>query len=236
MYIMYLLITAFLPAFVPACIAVKQKISFSALAAAFFAAAVSVVPVLVLQSIVHSFLDGIILNRPEAVRILFNGFITAALTEESVKAAAFSLTAAVFLKIRNARKVKNDLCTKRTEESGRMEQPDAHHAGIVIALFFGFVFGGFENIFYGLRYPTLQLLRLCSASLVHGALGVFYVRMIRAETKRKSAAVFIAAVCLHGLYNFFILLGGLFILPAAAVIGIILSSSLRFASDYPIKE
>lgn len=91
---------------------------------------------------------------------------------------------------------------------------------MLLGAFFGFVFSGFENISYSLRYSNVQFLRLVTAALLHGTLGCFYASIISIETKRKAAFVFLAAVVLHGLYNFFISLGGGFILPAAAVLGI----------------
>ena len=197
MSIIGLLITAFLPASVAICITVKKYIPVYALAAVFFAAAASLLPVLALQHSVHTFLDAGIAKQSEAVRLLFNSFITAALIEETVKAAAFGLTAAMVLK-------------KRFGITQSM----------LLGVFFGFVFSGFENISYSLRYSNVQFLRLVTATLLHGTLGCFYASMISTKTKRKAALVFLAAVVLHGLYNFFISLGGGFILPAAAVLGI----------------
>ena len=197
MSIIRLLLTAFLPAAAAACIAVKKHVPVYALAAVFCAAAVSLLPVIVLQHLVHSFLDAGISGQPEAVQPLFNSFITAALIEEGVKAAVFGLTAAMVLK-------------KRFGITQSM----------LLGVFFGFVFSGFENISYSLRYSNVQSLRLVTAAVLHGALGCFYASMISTETKRKAAFVFLAAVVLHGLYNFFISLGGGFILPAAAVLGI----------------
>lgn len=197
MSIIGLLITAFLPASAAVCIAIKKHVPVYALAAVFFAAAASLLPALALQHSVHIFLDAGIAKQSEAVRLLFNSFITAALIEETIKAAAFGLTAAMVLK-------------KRFGITQSM----------LLGVFFGFVFSGFENISYSLRYFNVQFLRLVTAALLHGTLGCFYASMISTETKRKAAFVFLAAVVLHGLYNFFISLGGGFILPAAAVLGI----------------
>ena len=197
MSIIGLLITAFLPASAAVCIAIKKYVPVYALAAVFFAAAASLLPVLALQHSVHTFLDAGIAKQSEAVRLLFNSFITAALIEETVKAAAFGLTAAMVLK-------------KRFGITQSM----------LLGVFCGFVFSGFENISYSLRYSNVQFLRPVTAALLHGTLGCFYASMTYKNTKRKAAFVFLAAVVLHGLYNFFISLGGGFILPAAAVLGI----------------
>ena len=197
MRLAFLLFTAFLPASAAVCIAIKKHIPVYALAAVFFAAAASLLPVLALQHSVHTFLDAGIAKQSEAVRLLFNSFITAAWIEEGVKAAVFGLTAAMVLK-------------KRFGITQSM----------LLGVFFGFVFSGFENISYSLRYSNVQFLRLFTAALLHGTLGCFYASMISTKTKRKAALVFLAAVVLHGLYNFFISLGGGFILPAAAVLGI----------------
>ena len=197
MSIIGLLITAFLPASAAVCIAIKKYVPVYALAAVFFAAAASLLPVLALQHSVHTFLDVGIAKRSEAVRLLFNSFITAAWIEEGVKTGFFGLTAAMVLK-------------KRFGITQSM----------LLGVFFGFVFSGFENISYGLRYSNVQFLRLVTAAVLHGTLGCFYASMAYTKTKRKAAFIFFAAVVLHGLYNFFISLGGGFILPAVAVLGI----------------
>ena len=224
MSIIGLLLTAFLLAAAVACIAVKKHVPVYALAAVFCAAALSLLPILVLQHLVHSFLGSGISGQPEAVRLLFNSFITAALIEESVKAAFFCLTAAGLSK-----KIFGSVQGKNITVKGRdqIESTNRHvhyaifYHSIMLAVFFGFVFSGFENISYSLRYSGLQFLRLFTASLLHGMLGCFYASMAFAETKRKAALICAAAVLLHGLYNFFISLGGGFILPAAAILGIV---------------
>ena len=197
MSIILLLITAFLPASAAVCIAIKKHVPVYALAAVFCAAAVSLLPILALQHSVHTLLDAGLAQQPEVVQLLFNSVITAALIEEGVKAALFGLTIAIVLQ-------------KRV---GITES-------ILLGVFFGLVFSGFENISYSLRYSNVQFIRLVTAAVLHGSLGCFYVSMVRAATKRKAALIFFVAVILHGLYNFFISQGGGFILPALAVIGL----------------
>lgn len=197
MGIILLLITAFLPASAAVCIAIKKHVPVYALAAVFCAAAVSLLPVLALQHSVYIFFDAGLAQQPEVVQLLFNSVITAALIEEGVKAALFGLTIAIVLQ-------------KRV---GITES-------ILLGVFFGLVFSGFENISYSLRYSNVQFIRLVTAAVLHGSLGCFYVSMVRAATKRKAALIFFVAVILHGLYNFFISQGGGFILPALAVIGL----------------
>lgn len=197
MGIILLLITAFLPASAAVCIAIKKHVPVYALAAVFCAAAVSLLPILALQHSVYIFFDAGLAQQPEVVQLLFNSVITAALIEEGVKAALFGLTIAIVLQ-------------KRV---GITES-------ILLGVFFGLVFSGFENISYSLRYSNVQFIRLVTAAVLHGSLGCFYVSMVRAATKRKAALIFFVAVILHGLYNFFISQGGGFILPALAVIGL----------------
>lgn len=197
MSIILLLITAFLPASAAVCIAIKKHVPVYALAAVFCAAAVSLLPILALQHSVYIFFDAGLAQQPEVVQLLFNSVITAALIEEGVKAALFGLTIAIVLQ-------------KRV---GITES-------ILLGVFFGLVFSGFENISYSLRYSNVQFIRLVTAAVLHGSLGCFYVSMVRAATKRKAALIFFVAVILHGLYNFFISQGGGFILPALAVIGL----------------
>ena len=197
MGIILLLITAFLPASAAVCIAIKKHVPVYALAAVFCAAAVSLLPVLALQHSVHTLLDAGLAQQPEVVQLLFNSVITAALIEEGVKAALFGLTIAIVLQ-------------KRVGIT----------QSILLGVFFGLVFSGFENISYSLRYSNVQLIRLVTAAVLLGSLGCFYAPMVRAATKRKAALIFLVAVILHGLYNFFISQGGGFILPALAVIGL----------------
>lgn len=197
MSIILLLITAFLPASAAVCIAIKKHVPVYALAAVFCAAAVSLLPILALQHSVYIFFDAGLAQQPEVVQLLFNSVITAALIEEGIKAALFGLTIAIVLQ-------------KRV---GITES-------ILLGVFFGLVFSGFENISYSLRYSNVQFIRLVTAAVLHGSLGCFYVSMVRAATKRKAALIFFVAVILHGLYNFFISQGGGFILPALAVIGL----------------
>ena len=197
MSIILLLITAFLPASAAVYLAVKKHVPTYALAAVFCAAAVSLLPVLALQHSVYTLLGAGLAQQPEVVQLLFNSVITAALIEESVKAALFGLTIAIVLQ-------------KRVGIT----------QSILLGVFFGLVFSGFENISYSLRYSNVQFIRLVTAAVLHGSLGCFYVSMVRAATKRKAALIFFVAVILHGLYNFFISQGGGFILPALAVIGL----------------
>ena len=211
MSIIGLLITAFLPASAAVYIAVKKHVPVYALVAVFFAAAASLLPVHIIQYLIHAFLDADIAKQSDAVQLLFSSFITAALIEESIKAVFFCLTVAIVLK----------------------KSFGITHS-IMLGLFFGFVFSGFENISYNLRYSNVQFLRLFTAAILHGTLGCFYASMVYAKTKRKAAFVFIAAIVLHGLYNFFISLDGGFILPAAAVLGIACLYARRlFMSSLP---
>ena len=207
MGIIMLLITAFLPASAAVCIAIKKHVSVYALAAVFCAAAVSLLPMLALQHSVHTLLDAGLAQQPKVVQLLFNSGITAALIEEGVKAALFGLTAIIVLQKRCA-------LTQRISTQRMLTQC------AILGVFFGFAFSGFENISYSLRYSNVQLIRLLTATVLHGSLGCFYVSMVYATTKRKAARIFLAAVVLHGLYNFFISQGGGFILPALAVIGL----------------
>lgn len=223
MSIIGLLITALLPASAVVCIAVKKRVPVYALVAVFFVTAVSLFPVLALQHFVHTFFDTIVLKQSEAVRLFFNSFITAALTEEGVKAACFGLTVALLSKKRSyPTQEKNDRAKTLDRLEGRNRQARylSFYHRIILAVFFGFIFSGFENISYSLRYPTVQFLRVFTAAVLHGILGCFYASMTYVKAMRKATLIFITAVILHGLYNFFISLGGGFILPATAVLGI----------------
>lgn len=197
MSIIRLLITAFIPASAIVYIAVKKHVPVYALSAVFCAAVASLLPILTLQHLVHSFSDTIVLKQSGALQLLFSSFVTAAVIEEGIKAAFFAITIVVLLKKR----------------FGITQS-------VLLSVFFGFVFSGFENISYSLRYTNVQFLRLVTAAVLHGMLGCFYASMTYATTTRKATLIFIAAVILHGLYNFFISLGGGFILPVAAVLGI----------------
>jgi|GEM_PF-484480 len=231
MNFVYLIITAFLPALLSAGIAVKRKTPVSLLIAAFFAAAASIPPVLALQYFLHVLSDTALNTQSAGAQLVFHSFITAGLIEESVKAAAFGLAVAGLLNIQNKQ------TTEKTAGVHDTIERQAHPKHLMlIALFFGLVFSGFENIHYGLRYPQFTVLRLCTASVLHGTLGGFYARLIRTPAKKQAAAFLAQAVLLHGLYDFFTSLGGRFMLPAAAVIGLTGLSFLKFAGNSPIRE
>ena len=61
--------------------------------------------------------------------------------------------------------------------------------------------------------------------MLHGALGNFYFKILHTKTQTAAIGIFLAAVGLHGCYNFFAALGGWFMLPALAVIGLTLMAA-----------
>lgn len=193
---------------------IRKKMPFYTIAAVFFSAAGSVSVIIVLQYLVHSFLDSALAMQPSMVRRFFNSFIVAALVEECGKAFCFCLTAAVLSKKRRIGCRKED-----TPTVGSTVTSD-FYSHIMLALFFGLAFGGFENISYSLRYPAGQEIRLL-AVILHGMLGSFYAAVLHARTKSSAVFFLCAAIILHGFYNFFIFLGGIFFLPAFAVLGMV---------------
>lgn len=227
MNIVSVILTAFLPAVLWTCIILKRKIPGSWITVMFFASAFSILPALIAQRFLHSLFNMIVEKQAEGIRIFFHRFMIAALAEEGVKTAVFKLTAARILKIRNNSAYKKDGLIKEYAAFGAIRSEGAFQYSLFLALFFGLVFGGFENISYNLRYPQFQLLRLCTSVVLHGALGSFYVQIINAKTKKHAAAYFTAAVFLHSMYNFFALLGKWFMLPAAAVIGLTCLYAIR---------
>lgn len=209
-------------------IALKRQIPVKFLVAACFAAAFAILAAVGLQHVLHFFFD--ILPQSGAVKLLFTSFITAAFIEEGSKAAVFALIVfAAF--IRNSPVDEKGM--PRAQQYGAKNQYP-QRCLILLALLFGFVFAGFENIFYNLRYPQFRLLRLCTASVLHGTLGSFYVRMLQAKTAKRAALFLSAAVLLHGLYNLFTAIGGVFLIPAAATAGascLFTAQSLRAATE-----
>ena len=223
------IIPAFLPAVPVMYIVLKRQIPVKFLVAACFAAAFAILAAVGLQHVLHFFFD--ILPQSGAVKLLFTSFITAAFIEEGSKAAVFAFT--VFLPfIRGASADGRPLM--QNIRYGTVKRYVPCRRLILLALLFGFVFAGFENIFYNLRYPQFRLLRLCTASVLHGTLGSFYVRMLQAKTAKHAAVFLSAAVLLHGLYNLFTAIGGVFLIPAAATAGascLFTAQSLRAATE-----
>ncbi len=211
MVLVFLVLTAFFPALLTAAAAIRYKVSVSWLVIDFFAAFSSIILVTVLQHCMHQFIDTSLNAQTGGIRILFNSIITAALIEEGCKAAAFSL-----MPLR-----------------GMKAAASKNRSMLLLAIFFGFVFSGFEHLSYGIRSPNLWLLRLCTAAILHGTITVFYIRMRQARTKRYALTMFLLAVMLHGVYNIFVSIGGWFMIPATATVGITGLSALRTFTEAP---
>ena len=231
MALVYLFLPAFFPALLTAYAAIKYGVTVFWLAIDFFAAFASIVSVALLQYAVHAFIDPGLRVQPVYMQIVVNSMITAALIEEGCKAAVFALFMRRYLP---ADSPSYGCVVKRAEGQGSMvrktelnKMQRSTRSMLLLAVCFGFVFSGFENLSYFIRFPNLWLLRFCTAAVLHGTLAVFYVRILQAPTKRHVFAALITAVALHGLYNIFVALGGWFMLPAAAVTGITSFAVLR---------
>lgn len=198
---MGLFIAAMIPAVLFIYILIRKKASAYAVVAVFFAALCALPVTLGLQYIVHSFLDAPLVLQPGVMRLFFTSFIVAALMEECSKALCFCLAVTVLSKKRH------------------IEFDFYYH--LMLALFFGFVFSGFENISYSLRYPFGYGSRLLT-TILHGMLGSFYAEVLHAHSKSRAVVFLCVAVFLHGFYNFFIFMGGIFFLPAFAILGILI--------------
>lgn len=210
MNIIHLLALAFLPAFIWAGIFVYKKrlgTSLFSLTAAFFAAVMAILFVFAFQQVLSLIIDNNSMNKINPAAIFFQSFISAAFIEESSKVLSFWSM--------------NHLVASFNKHKIFYAKKDInmnHNDMLFLAVFFGLVFSGFENIFYGIRYPQFSLIRLCTASVLHGALGVFFILIISAETTIRRIRYFIKAIFLHGIYNVFVTIGGWFFILAAIVI------------------
>lgn len=211
MNIFILIITAFFPAFVVLLQALKTKIPPVFMLIAFFAATAALFPVRFFQMISRFFTQTLLhisAFYSDFFTRFFNSFITAALIEEGCKTGVFILLS-----------IYMQHCCKKSNTTVL-----PYHC-LLTAFFFGCLFSGFENISYNIRYPQFQFLRICTASVLHGALGNFYFKILHTKTQTAAIGIFLAAVGLHGCYNFFAALGGWFMLPALAVIGLTLMAA-----------
>ena len=211
MNIFLLIITAFLPAFAVLRQVLKTKFPPVLILITFFAAAATLFPVRFFQ-ITSRFFTQTLLHISAFYSDFFerflNSFITAALIEEGCKTGVF-----ILLSIYMHR------CCKKNHTTVL-----PYHS-LLTAFFFGCLFSSFENISYNIRYPQFQFLRICTTSVLHGALGNFYFKILHAKTQTAAIGIFLTAVGLHGCYNFFAALGGWFMLPALAVIGLTLMAA-----------
>lgn len=195
----------------------KTKLPPAYMVIPFFGAAAALFPVRLLQMFLRFFADTALTASalyPQAFYSaysahFFNSFVIAALIEEGCKAGIFILLSR-FMQYYYAKR-------------GTAVQP--YHS-LLAAFFFGFLFSGFENVSYGIRYPQFQLFRIATASVLHGTLGCFYFKIQQAKTQRAIAGFFLAALALHGCYNFLAGLGGWFMLPALAVIGLAVMTAI----------
>ena len=181
----------------------KQPALF--IAAAFFAAAAAVVLSVTAQQLLRFLMHTRLSEQPAPVFLLFQSFISAALIEEGVKAALFRLL---------------------MRSTAHIRQRPAKQL-ILIAVFFALVFSGFENISYAIRYPQFRYLRLITASVLHGSLGIFYTQGLHTKNRRQLTVSVISAALLHGLYNVFVSIGGIFTVFSVAVIGITVTHAVR---------
>lgn len=126
--------------------------------------------------------------------LLFSAFIQAAFLEESVKLIALRLLPGV-----------------RSREC---------HPRVLLAyaVLIGVAFASFETLVYALRNPSILFVRTFTSLCVHafGTLlsGMALIRFRQNARKLDVILFFGAAVVLHGMWNFFIALGGFFVFPS----------------------
>lgn len=237
MFIVRLIIAAFLPALCWISFAVHKKISIDFPAAAFFAACISVVGSLALQYGCERISVNMLLNQPVYLHFFFRSFITAALIEESVKISAFTLVI-VFVQKRYTGQgaIMPPSCNAKTQmmiDDSANSDPTAVKKLVWTAVLFGLLFSGFENISYGIRYPQFRLLRLCTASVLHGALAFFAVQIMYTKARGQKIRYFAQAVLFHGAYNVFMTAGGVFMVFAAVVLVRVCFSPLKLLLGMP---
>lgn len=170
---------------------------------AFFLGFIAVIP----AALIEAFLDPLGLPYPRIVRLLFRAFIVAALVEEGVK---------LFV-------VRRFIINRPAFD----EMMD----GIIYTITASMGFAFFENIFYSVGSPFTILIRGLTAVPLHalasGIMG-YYIGKAKFENSGVWKKGLFIAVLIHGLYDFFLFLGGGF----AYLVFPLLLWSLRFLSIY----
>lgn len=140
------------------------------------------------------FLSSLTVNLSGLWAMLFSAFIQAAFLEESVKLIALRLLP----------DVRSRECRPR--------------ALLAYAIVIGIAFASFETLVYALRNPSILFVRTFTSLCIHafGTLlsGMALLRFRQNARKLEALLFFGGAVILHGMWNFFITLGGFFLFPA----------------------
>ncbi|CEM62145.1 PrsW family intramembrane metalloprotease [Treponema phagedenis] len=154
--------------------------------------------------------------------LLYVSFIQAALIEEGVKLIFFLF---LFKLLSSAKR-------EKFEDSLPAQQRVSIFQTLILAVFFGFSFGGLETIGYGVIFPNFVLVRALTAVLLHGGLSVFYLRIAIVKNKMKQVLFFLIPFLLHGLYNFFIIIGSFFFIFSVLIIIFLLQKVFYYLSEY----
>ena len=195
MSIALICIVAFLPALIWGIVSIKNKVSFYSLVLLFFIALITIPICTWLQWFIAAQCSTI---KNHIILTLLQHFLITSFTEESIKYLAFYLFIHFYL---------------REKYNAQKEQRIYYHS----AIFFGLCFGSFETLSYSIRYTNILFFRIFTAVILHGSIAAFYVPI----TLHKDGiliALFAIPVFLHGLYNLFSDMQGLFIYCSFALI------------------
>ncbi|MGP1576506.1 MAG: PrsW family glutamic-type intramembrane protease [Treponema sp.] len=218
MQLIVLMLIVFCPLCIPAGLIIHKKIPVFPLFVFAIAAAVTVFLCSILEA-------GFFLPYyPEAQtapgRSLLPCWI-AAVTEESVKLLVFSAIAGYYGSIPIMQRTAK-------HQQVRLQLPESsgitlYSMCLVYALFFGLSFGGFETLSYTIRDSSILPYRMVSATALHGGIASFYCtfwyKTHRASDHQaaKRLSFVLLPILLHGLYNTFSVLGGIFTIFAYSI-------------------
>lgn len=164
-------------------------------------------------------LSGVFVNiKSDYFRIVCNSFILSSFIEEGIRFLVFLLVLIINqnLRYKDQKKSKEEFA----------------FSGILICGVSGFTFGAFENIIYGISSPSIVIIRLVTAVLLHGACGVIIGNAVFQKKGDFSRVNLIQGLLLawscHGVYNMFCQLPGLYWISILALVLLIWSTILIF--------
>ena len=152
----------------------------------------------VLQLLTSSLFPSL-LSEENILTLFFNSFIYSGAIEEIVKFFLF-YTILVLIIPSNY---------KNQEQNAQSRSNKIERQLLTLAMFFASCFAGFENISYIIFNIDILTIRLITASLFHILIVPYYLKTF-SKTKRIKVSSLTIPIILHGTYNMFIMIGGLF--------------------------
>lgn len=149
--------------------------------------------------LVISFFLSHFLTQQDVLSILFASFIYSGAIEEIIKFIFFYYLL-VFFKPSNIEVISPIMLSSNKKMKMQL---------IILAIFFASCFASFENIAYIVLDIKLLPIRLITASLFHISIAPYYLKAI-SKTKNIYFSFLSIPILLHGIYNMFVMIGGIF--------------------------